>query len=103
MTRSTFTIVAAAALGLVLAAPAHAAGDVAAGKARAGSCAMCHGPTGGGTQMGPKLAGTDPAKFTQQMSDYKAGKGTNAMMKSAAASLSTDDIANLAAYYASLK
>ncbi len=103
MIRSAFTIVAFAALGLALAAPAQAAGDVNAGKAKAGSCAMCHGPTGGGTQMGPKLAGTDPAKFTQQMNDYKAGKGNNAMMKSAAASLSADDIANLAAYYASLK
>ena len=103
MIRSTFIVVSSAALGLVLAAPAHAAGDAMAGKAKAGSCAMCHGPAGQGTQMGPKLAGADPAKFTQQMTDYKAGKGTNAMMKSAAASLSADDIANLAAYYATLK
>jgi cytochrome c553 len=53
--------------------------------------------------MGPKLAGEDQAKFIAAMTDYKAGKGANAMMKNAAAQLSTDDIANLAAYYASLK
>jgi hypothetical protein len=32
-----------------------------------------------------------------------AGKRSNAMMKSAASSLSNDDLANLAAYYSSLK
>ena len=86
-----------------LAGAAQAAGDAAAGKAKATSCGMCHGPDGAGTQMGPKLAGEDPAKFTQAMNDYKAGKRDNAMMKNAAGQLSADDIANLAAYYASIK
>ena len=53
--------------------------------------------------MGPKLAGGDQAKFIQAMNDYKSGKKDNAMMKNAAGQLSPDDIANLAAYYASLK
>jgi cytochrome c553 len=101
MTRTLFA--ALAITSLALAAPAHAAGDAAAGKAKAGSCAMCHGPAGQGTAMGPKLAGADPAKFTQDMNDYKSGKKSNAMMKSAATPLSADDIANLAAYYATLK
>ena len=82
---------------------AQAAGDAAAGKAKAASCGMCHGPTGGGTQMGPKLAGEDPAKFIAAMNEYKSGARSNAMMKNASSSLSADDIANLAAYYASLK
>ena len=64
---------------------------------------MCHGADGQGTQMGPKLAGEAPSKFVQAMDAYKAGKGDNAMMKSQAAALSEADIANLAAYYASLK
>lgn len=82
---------------------AQAAGNAAAGKAKATSCAMCHGAEGQGTKMGPKLAGMEPAKFIQEMDAYKAGKGSNAMMKAQAASLSADEIANLAAYYASLK
>jgi cytochrome c553 len=53
--------------------------------------------------MAPKLAGKPAAQLDQAMQDYKAGKKDNAMMKSAAASLSADDMANLAAYYASLK
>lgn len=101
MNRMVLSVLIVGSLGI--AGAAHAAGDAAAGKAKATACAMCHGPDGQGTQMGPKLAGEDPAKFIQQMNDYKAGKGDNAMMKSQAASLSADDIANLAAYYASLK
>lgn len=96
-------LIALIAGSLGLAGTAQAAGDAAAGKAKATSCGMCHGPGGEGTQMGPKLAGEDAAKFIQAMNDYKAGKGDNAMMKSQAGALSADDIANLAAYYASLK
>jgi cytochrome c553 len=91
-------------VGLVgLAGSAQAAGDAAAGKAKASSCGMCHGPNGEGTKMGGKLAGEDPAKFVQAMNDYKTGKRDNAMMKSQANQLTDADFANLAAYYASLK
>jgi len=86
-----------------LAGVAHAAGDAAAGKAKATACAMCHGPEGKGTQVGPKLAGSDPAHLVQAMMDYKSGKKDNAMMKAQTAQLSAADMANLAAYYASLK
>ena len=84
-------------------AGAAQAGDAAAGKAKATSCAMCHGAAGQGTQIAPKLAGEDPAKFVQAMKDFQSGKRDNVMMKSQSAQLSGDDIANLAAYYASLK
>jgi len=86
-----------------LAASAQAAGDAAAGKAKATACAMCHGPDGAGTQVAPKLAGEDPAKFIQALQDYKSGKRDNAMMKAQVASLTPDDMANLAAYYAAAK
>jgi cytochrome c553 len=95
------TVLAVGLLGFV--APAFAAGDAAAGKAKATSCGMCHGPNGEGTSMAPKLAGGDQAKFVQAMQDFKSGKKDNAMMKSQAASLNDTDFANLAAYYASLK
>ena len=86
-----------------LAGTARAAGDAAAGKAAASSCAMCHGATGEGTKMGPKLTGMDAAGFIQAMNDYKSGKRDNAMMKSQTSKLSANDVANLAAYYGSLK
>jgi len=37
------------------------------------------------------------------MKDYKSGKRENAVMKAFASPLNDQDIANLAAYYASLK
>ena len=101
MNRMLLTALIVGSVGLV--GTAQAAGDAAAGKAKATSCAMCHGPNGEGNQMGPKLAGEDTAKFIQAMSDYKSGKRDNAMMKSQTSQLSPDDMANLAAYYTSLK
>jgi cytochrome c553 len=101
MKRALLTALTIASLGIV--APAYAAGDAAAGKAKAGPCAMCHGPTGEGTTVAPKLDGLNPGVFVQALKDFKSGKRDNAMMKGQASQLSTDDMANLAAYYASIK
>lgn len=103
MKKHTLSIGLAVAL-LALSGPAYAAGDAAAGKAKATNCAGCHGPTGGGTAIAPKkIAGEDPAAFVQALKDFQSGKRDNAMMKGQAAKLSDDDMANLAAYYASNK
>lgn len=101
MNRMMLIALMAASVGI--AGAAHAAGDAAAGKDKSTACAMCHGPNGEGTQMAPKLAGMDPAKFVQALNDYASGKKDNAMMKAQAAQLSPTDEQNLAAYYASLK
>lgn len=90
-------------VSLGLTGGARAAGDAAAGQAKSTPCAMCHGPTGGGTQMAGKIAGMAPAAFIQAIADYKSGKKDNAVMKRQATQLSDADVANLAAYYASLK
>jgi cytochrome c553 len=97
-------VLAALIIGSVgFAGIAQAAGDPAAGKAKAAACAMCHGPEGQGTQVAPKLAGQDPAHFIEALQDFRSGKRDNAMMKAQAGPLTPDDMANLAAYYASLK
>jgi len=82
---------------------AQAGGDVAAGKAKAGACAGCHGASGEGNKPNPPLADLPEAKFVQAMKDYKSGKRANPVMKSFAGPLSDQDFENLAAYYASLK
>jgi len=96
-------LIAASCAVFTLAGTAWAAPDAAAGKAKAGPCAGCHGANGEGKAKFPAIAGMDQKKFVQDMKDYKSGKRENGMMKSAAAKLSDDDVANLAAYYASLK
>jgi cytochrome c553 len=98
MTVIAYIILFAGTAGIV-----HAAGDASAGKAKATACALCHGADGKGTQVGPKLAGLDPAHFVQALNDYRSGKKDNAIMKAQSAPLSADDMANLAAYYASLR
>jgi cytochrome c553 len=98
------TLVAAALI--VLAAPAVHAADAEAGKAIAGSvCAACHNPDGISTNpIYPNLAGQHEAYLVSSIKAYKSGErkgGMSAMMAPMVANLSDDDIANVAAYYAS--
>jgi cytochrome c553 len=88
---------------MLISAGAQAAGDPQAGKAKATACAACHGANGQGVAPNPALAGKSEDQLSQAMKDYKSGKRDNAIMKGLVAGLSDQDIANLAAYYASLK
>ena len=96
------TLLAAGMITLLGMTGAHAAGDAAAGKAKAATCVGCHGANGEGVPPNPPLAGMPEAQFVQAMEDYKSGKRANPVMKTFAAQLSAQDNANLAAYYASL-
>jgi cytochrome c553 len=82
---------------------AQAAGDPAAGKVKAAGCAGCHGANGQGVPPNPALAGKSEDGLLQALQDFKSGKRSNATMKALSAGLSDQDMANLAAYYASLK
>jgi len=84
-------------------ATAQAAGNVEAGKAKAAACVGCHGANGQGVPPNPALKGKTEDEFVEAMKDYKSGKRNNAVMKAFAAPLNDQDIANLAAYYASLR
>jgi len=101
MKRTVLTVGILALFGIV--GTANAAGDLAAGKAKSTQCAGCHGANGEGKGTFPALAGKSEAALDQAMHDYKSGKRSNAMMKSFMDKLSDQDMANLAAYYASLK
>jgi cytochrome c553 len=93
-----------AALALA-AAPTYAAGDAAAGKKIAeGSCADCHGDDGKGDDKNPAIAGMSVDKFTKAMTEYQNGTRTkDAKMAKAAKKLSAADVANVAAYYSTMK
>jgi cytochrome c553 len=96
------TLLAVGMITLIGISSAHAAGDVAAGKAKAAACIGCHGANGEGVGPNPPLAGMSESQFIQAMEDYKSGKRANALMKAFATPLNAEDNANLAAYYASL-
>ena len=97
-----------AAVALAASMGSAVAGDAAAGKAKSAVCAGCHGADGKTTvqPIYPKLAGQNAAYLENSLKAYKAGQrqgGMSAVMSPMAAPLSDADIANLAAYYASLK
>ena len=96
-------LIAGFAAFLATASAVQAAGDPAAGKAKAKGCAACHGANGEGVKPNPALAGKSEEDVVEAMKAYKSGKRPNPVMKSMATPLSDQDIANLGAYYASLK
>jgi cytochrome c553 len=96
-------LIGAVVTPLALAGAAQAGGDAEAGKAKAKTCATCHGASGEGKSPNPALAGHAEDQFVQALKDYKSGKRANGVMKTFATPLSDQDMANLAAYYASLK
>ncbi|MFT4928294.1 MAG: cytochrome c553 [Phenylobacterium sp.] len=80
------------------------AGDAAAGKAKAAMCAACHGPTGiSSIPMYPNLAGQKEMYLTKQLKDFKSGARKDPVMAPMAGMLSDVDMANISAYYASMK
>jgi len=82
---------------------AHA-GDVAAGKIKSASCAACHGVNGKSSMpANPHLAGQQEVYLVKAIKDYRDGKRKSPMMSPMAAGLSDTDIADLAAFFASLK
>lgn len=93
------------ALALFAVASTNAfAGDVEAGKAKSATCAACHGAAGiSMIPMYPNLAGQKEQYLVKQLKDFKAGNRKDPVMGAMAMPLSDADIANLSAYYASLK
>ncbi len=79
------------------------AGDVDAGKAKAASCAGCHGANGiSSNPMWPNLAGQQSGYLVKQMKAFRDGTRNDPMMSPMAKPLTDADIDNIAAYYNSL-
>lgn len=93
-----------AVLGMTLAMSASvmATGNAAAGKTKSVMCAACHGADGNSpADMFPKLAGQGEAYLVKQLVEFKSGVRSNAVMAPMVASLTEQDMADLAAFYAS--
>jgi cytochrome c553 len=91
-------------LSIVLAAaPVAQAADVDAGKAKVATvCAACHGANGVSVSDAiPNLAAQRSGYIEAQLKALKDGARKNPIMNAIAAQLSAEDIANVAAYFAS--
>ena len=94
----------AAALLLAGAPLCAPAADAAAGRAKAQACAVCHGALGIATAPdAPHLAGQPEIYLAAQLKAYRGGSRVHEVMAVMAKPLSDDDIANLAAWFASIK
>ena len=92
-----------AALALACVTGAHAQ-DAAAGKTKAAACAMCHGPQGIAVAPDtPNLAGQPSSYIAEQLKAYRDGTRKHEIMSLMAKPLTDADIANLAAWFASVK
>jgi len=88
---------------------AFAEGDAEAGKAKSLTCSACHGTDGNSMiAMNPKIAGQHEGYLAKQLTEFRLASRTggkegrnNAVMNGMAAALSDQDIADLAAYFAS--
>ncbi|MEZ8826830.1 cytochrome c [Vibrio amylolyticus] len=94
-------------LGIGLLSGTAVAGDAAVGKVKSAICAACHGADGMAMIPGyPHLKGQNEQYLVSSIKAYKNKErngGQSAVMQPMAAMLSDEDIANLAAYYSSLK
>jgi cytochrome c553 len=81
-----------------------AGGDPANGKSLSATCAACHSVDGNSVNpIWPKLAGQHASYIVKQLNDFKTGNRINAQMTAMVASLSEQDMQDLAAYFASQK
>ena len=90
-----------AAIAALACAPTLAA-DMAAGQAKVKEvCQACHGLDGNSQSPDyPRLGGQHSDYLAKALRDYKSGVRKNAIMNGFAATLSDQDIDNVAAYFA---
>ena len=89
---------------MLAAGSVQAGGDAANGKALGVDCADCHGDDGLGDEDVPAIAGMDAAEQLKELMDFKSGarEDEDGDMTDSVEDLSEQDMADLAAYFATL-
>ncbi|HKP25576.1 MAG TPA: cytochrome c [Dongiaceae bacterium] len=100
-----YSVAAAALVAAACAASASYAADPAAGKKVAsGMCAVCHGVDGiAKNPDAPHLAAENVEYLMRQLKAFKAGERKHEQMSLIAQGLSDEQMANVAAWYSSIK
>ena len=90
-----------------LSGSALASGNIAAGKAKSNVCSACHGADGVAVIPAyPSLKGQSATYIENALMAYKSGQRSGGMagiMQAQVSHLSKQDIADLAAYFSSIK
>ena len=98
-------LVTAAFVSPWAAAQGAPAGDPAKGRQKTQMCAGCHGIEGWRTAFPevyhvPRIGGQHEAYLVKALQEYRSGERSHPSMRAISASLSDQDMADLAAYYA---
>ena len=97
-----WALMATGLVAAIMSTAVSAAGDPDSGRQKSQPCQACHGETGQGVSpMIPKLAGQYQSYLVKTLKDYRDGKRANPAMSPFAASLSDQDIKDLAAWFSS--
>ena len=104
MKRSMLIGAALTGLALAVAAPAIAAGDAEKGRVKSITCMGCHGIPGYHNAYPnypvPRVGGQHPEYIVIALKAYKSGQRGHKTMQAQAASLSEQDMQDIAAYFA---
>jgi cytochrome c553 len=99
------SIASAALVAATFVASSALAADADVGKKKvSAACAVCHGLDGiAKNPEAPNLAGETTTYLVKQLKAFKSGERKHQMMSVIAQSLSDEDMANVAAWYAKIK
>lgn len=107
MRAKSWIVLGGLSLCLAFATAAQAAGDPVAGELKAKTCLGCHGIDGYRnaypTYHVPKVGGQYADYVVAALREYKAGTREHDTMQAQAASLSEQDMQDIAAYFAQAK
>ena len=105
MKRTMLIGAAVTGIALALATPALVAGDAAKGRVKAITCMGCHGIPGYHNAYPnypvPRVGGQHPEYIVAALKAYKSGLRDHRTMQAQAATLSDQDMQDIAAYFAS--
>ena len=95
-------------ISLVYGNSALAVGDIESGKNKVSMCVGCHGIPNYKTAFPktyrvPRIAGQKSEYLVSALKAYRGGQRSHPSMKAVAGSMTDEDIADIAAYYSSLK
>lgn len=101
--KCAITVFSAAIVLTLASGQAFANGNIARGKQKATTCFACHGADGNAADpQYPRLAGQYNEYLQQALHEYKDGRRKNPIMMGMAATLTDQDIEDVAAYFSSL-
>jgi cytochrome c553 len=98
------SLLLSSAMLLLAISNAAAAGDPVAGRTTAAKCQACHGVDGQSKNPeAPHISGQVERYIIKALKRYQSGERQDPMMSMIVKQLKEEDIANVAAYYSSIK